>query len=91
MIGELLLAQALDQLDGHAMLSPVEGRWVTPAELREKLQRELPAFLEAPVRLTVNKLAYVSLNGESIGGWTIKLVETDPCASVSKTLHSGHE
>ena len=77
MSDQLLLKDALAQLDGHALLSPVEGRWITPKQLYDKLSKELPGFLDSPVRLTVDSLRYVGLSGKSVGGWTVRLLDED--------------
>lgn len=71
---DLTLAEALDRLDGAALLSPCAGTQLTAGQLRHQLT---PEYLAAPVRLSYTRLAYVALNGESVAGWSLIW----PCAS----------
>lgn len=67
----LTLRETLDILDGKATLSPCVGRFLTPRQLTDKLSKDLPEFLEASVRLTLDRVSYIAQNGQSVGGWAI--------------------
>ena len=52
------------------------------ASIRAKLERDLPHFLDAPMRLTVDSLRYIAKDGRSVGGWHLRAVDKTTNAEV---------